>query len=139
MKAAIENLSSILESAVIESLNNYESKNDGGFLGDLYFCYDENTKLSIYDDMENLLNEISLQGDQNTISNTFRQILQKLEQKHFFDKEYISKPFTISLIDEDFVTIEELIFIDDDTLKLEGDIWNSLDKELDEFLKDLMK
>ena len=139
MKAAIENLEPILESAIIESLSNYESNNDGSFLGDLYFRYNENTKLSIYDDLENLLNETTLQENQTTVSHALRHTLQKLEQKHFFDKEYISKPFTISLIDDDFITTEELIFIDDDTLKLEGDIWNSLDKELDNFLKDLMK
>ena len=139
MKASVENLSPILESAIVESLSNYESNNDGSFLGDLYFRYDEDAGLSIYDDMENLLNEIVLQGDQTAISHSLRHILQRLEQEHFFDKEYISKPFTISLIDEDFITIEELIFIDDDTLKLEGDIWDDLDKELDDFLKNLMK
>jgi len=139
MKASVENLGPILESAIIESLNIYESNNDGSFLGDLYFRYDEDAKFSIYDDMENLLNEIVLQEDQTAIFHTLRQILQKLEQAHFFDKEYISKPFTISLIDEEFITIEELIFIDDDTLKLEGDLWSSLDKELDDFLKNLMK
>ena len=139
MKVTNESLGSVLESAIIKSLSNYELSNDGSFLGDLYFRFDEDTKLSIYDDMENLLNEVTLQEEQATISNTLFQILQKLEQEHFFDKEYISKPFTVSLIDEDFISTEELIFIDDDTLKLEGEIWSKLDKELDDFLKNLMK
>ena len=139
MKASIENLSPILESAIIESLRSYESNNDGSFLGDLYLRFEEDAKFSIYDDMENLLNEIVLEEDQTVVSQVLRHILQKFEQEHFFDKDYITKPFTISLIDDDFIAVEELIFIDDDTLKLESDLWNSLDKELDDFLKDLMK
>jgi hypothetical protein len=140
MKVVNKSLFPVLEAAVKESLNNYESNNDGHSLCDLYLYHDkEEAKLSFYDDLENLLNEIQLQKSEALNSATLRSVFQELEQEHFFEKEYLSKPFTVSLIDESFIVLEELIFIDDDTLKLEESIWTNLDKELDDFLKDLMK
>ena len=134
----MKDLFSILESAVKESLDNYISNNDESSLSDLYLYYDnEDEKLTIYDDLENPLNEISLSQESYNL-NTFRTIFQKFEQEHLFDKECISKPFTVSLIDENFIVLDELIFIDDNTLRLGDDLWGNLDKELDDFLKDLL-
>jgi hypothetical protein len=140
MKIINKSLFPVLENAIRESLKNYESSNEGNSLSDLYLYHDkEEAKLSIYDDLENLLNEISLQRGDGINTATFRFVCQQLEQTHLFEKEYINKPFTISLIDESFIVLEELIFIDDDTLKLGEDIWVNLDKELDDFLKNLME
>jgi hypothetical protein len=140
MKQINKSLFPIFETAIQESLKNYESNSDGHSLTDLYLFHDkEDIKISIYDDMENLLNEISLQKREMLNSATLRHIFQRLAQGKMFDRDYISKPFTVSLIDEGFVVVEELIFVDDDTLKLDEDIWVHLDKELDDFLKDLLK
>jgi hypothetical protein len=110
----------VLETAIKENLKVFESNNEGNSLGDLYLSYDEkNAVLSVYDDMENLLNEVQLSSEPGAISETLRYALQKLEQEDLFNKPYITKPFTVSLVDED--------------------IWNRIDKELDDFLKDLMK
>jgi hypothetical protein len=140
MKVVNKSLFPVLEAAVKESLNNYESNSEGHSLCDLYLYHDkEEEKLSFYDDLENLLNEIQLQKSDALNSATLRSVFHQLEQEHFFEKEYLIKPFTVSMIDESFIVLEELIFIDDDTLKLEESIWTNLDKELDDFLKDLMK
>jgi hypothetical protein len=139
MKVIDNDMVDLLEVAVAESLKTYESKNDGSSLSDLYMRYDEEGKLSFYDDMENLLEEIPWQTDQSLSSGTLQTIFQQLEQKQLFEKEYISKPFTVSWVDDNFVVLDELIFIDDDTLKLDGDLWNTLDKELDDFFKTLLK
>jgi hypothetical protein len=140
MKIINKSLFPVLATAFKESLKNYELSNDGRSLSDLYLFYDkEEAKLSIYDDVENLLNEVQLHKGNFLNSVTLQYAVRRLEQERLFEKEYIAKPFTVSLIDESFIVKEELIFIDDDTLKWEEDIWGNLNKELDDFLKDLMK
>jgi hypothetical protein len=139
MKAINKSLCPVLETAVREGLKSYEISSEGHSLSDLYLHYDkEEARFSIYDDRENLLNEVQLQKENALNSATLQYLFQFLERDRLFEKEYINKPFAVSLIDENFVVVEELIFVDDDTLKLGEDIWASLDKELDDFLKKLI-
>lgn len=129
----------ILEQGLKKSLQDYETNSSGNTLSDLYLHYDERSHtLSIYDDMEAMLNEVSFEKKPERFSSLLRQMLQRFEKEKLFDKEYILKPFTISLVDEHFLITEELIFIDDDTMKLESDIWSDIEKELDDFLKKLL-
>ena len=128
----------VLELAVIDSLDNYTSNHDGGSLSDLYLHYDrEEEKLILYDDLDNALNEIAL--DQELFHpGAFRNVFQKLAQTSIFEKPYIAKPFTVSLVDNNFIVTDELIFLDDITLKLEDNLWENIDSELDDFLKQLL-
>ncbi|GHT14554.1 hypothetical protein FACS189432_05600 [Bacteroidia bacterium] len=139
MKTVNTILIPILEIAIKESLEDYESRNEGDSLGDLYLHYDkdENT-LFFYDDLDNLLNKVQLPKGQTFNSATFRFVLQQPGQARLFEKDYIFKPFTISLVNKDLVVIEELFFLDDDTIHISGDIWGNIEKELDDFLTDLM-
>ncbi len=148
MKNVREELIPILESALKKSLNDFEAAASGNSLSDLYLHLDgENSILTIYDDVENKLLEINLEKEQEDdpehfekqLTNTLKQTLLKMEQQHLFDRNFIFNPFAVSLIDDDFIVSEELIFIDDNTLKLDGDLMTNLDKELDDFLKQLMK
>jgi hypothetical protein len=140
MKSINKTQVSLLEIAIRESLKNYESKKEVNSLGDLYLYYDnEENILFFYDDVENLLHEVQLPPGEELSYNTLRFVAQQLNQANFFDKDYISQPFTISLTDRYFVVTEEIFFLDDDTIKLEGDIWPEMEKELDNFLKDLLQ
>ena len=148
MKNVRQELIPILESALKKGLNAFETAASGSSLSDLYLHLDgENSVLSIYDDVENKLHEINLEKEQedepelfeNQMLCTLKQVLSNLEQQHLFDKDFIFKPFAVSLVDDDFIVSEELIFIDDETLKLDGDLMTNLNKELDDFLKELMK
>ncbi len=148
MKTKNEELISILESAIEESLRIFESQNNENSLSDLYIRFDgDNTLLSIYDDVENKMLDVNLEKVQEDdieafekqLNHVLKTALSGLKQKGLFDKDYIFKPFAVSRIDDDFIVSEELIFIDDNTLKLDGDLLANLDKELDDFLKNLMK
>jgi hypothetical protein len=77
--------------------------------------------------------------DQDFSVGTLRYMLQLPEYAQLFEKEYIFKPFSVSLVDKDLVVIEELYFLDDDTVKLNGDIWDNMEKDLDDFLKNLLQ
>jgi hypothetical protein len=140
MKTIDKTLIPTLEIAIKESLRNYESRNEDNSLSDLYLHYDnEENILFIYDDGENLLNEVQFSKDQDFSVGTLRYMLQLPEHAQLFEKEYIFKPFSVSLTDKDLVVMEEIYFLDDDTVKLNGDIWDNMEKELDDFLKKLLQ
>ena len=48
------------------------------------------------------------------------------------------KPFSVSLTDEDFVVIEELLFLDDEVLRADDPLLKDLDADLDDFLTKLL-
>ncbi|MDR0799459.1 MAG: hypothetical protein LBN18_06855 [Dysgonamonadaceae bacterium] len=134
----MKDLFPVLESAVVESLDNYTSNHGGSSLSDLYLLYDrDEEKLVFYDDMDNSLHEISLEKE-SFHPGALRSVFQKLAQTPLFEKEYISKPFTVSLVDENFAVTDELIFLDDNMMKLDDNLWENIDSELDEFLKQLL-
>ncbi|MDR3218684.1 MAG: hypothetical protein LBU22_06845 [Dysgonamonadaceae bacterium] len=142
MKTISKTLVPVLEIALKESLDDYESKNEDNSLGDLYLYHDESENaLFFYDDRDNLLNKVQLPDNQSFNSATFRSLLQQPEMISLFEKDYIFKPFTISLVDKDFIVVEELFFLDDDTIKLDdvNEIWTHIEEELDGFLKDLIQ
>jgi hypothetical protein len=148
MKGTNKSLESVLKTAIEDSLENYQMTNDGSFLGDLYLHYNaENQTIMFFDDVENELLTVNLSDkdiildihSSKAIKFAAKAALKELEKEAVFEKDFIHKPFSVSMIDSDFIVIDELIFIDDETMKLEGDFWVNLDKELDDFLKDLMK
>jgi hypothetical protein len=148
MKVINKGLEPVLKSAIAESLQNYDRANEDSFLNDLYLYYDaENQTVTFFDDVERELFTVNLSDEnvdweidsQRELQYTAKAVLKELEASDVFKREFIHKPFTASLIDSDFIVMEELIYIDDDTLKLEEDLWMEVDKELDDFLKNLMK
>jgi len=148
MKAANERLISVIESAINEGLNNFEAQEQVESLSDLYLYFDEeNASLTVYDDVENQLvvveldcfDESSGKSPEKEVTVAAKVAADRLNKAGLFDKDYILKPFSVSLVDSDFILSEELVFIDDDTLKLNENLLSGLDKELNEFLKELMK
>ena len=51
----------------------------------------------------------------------------------------ILKPYSFVLVDEDKETISDLLLVDDDTLLVNDELLKGLDKELDDFLKNLLE
>ena len=148
MKAVNKSLEPVLRSAVVESLKNYELANDDNFLSDLYLYYDaSNQTLTFFDGIEKelfllILNESAIVWGSDVlqeIKDTTKYVLKGLKDERAFDKEFISKPFTVSLVDNDFMVMEELFCVDDPAVKMGGDLWSGINRELDEFLKNLMK
>ena len=134
-------LAPILEIAIKESLSNYESKEDSNSLDDLYLYYDnEDNSLVIYDDTDHILNKVQLSDDRSfNLIHTLRQVLQQAGKDRLFEREYIVKPFTVNLVDKDFVVLEELFFLDDNTIKISDILWTNIEKDLDAFLENLLQ
>ena len=133
--------SPLLEIAIKESLKNYESKENNNSLSDLYLYQDsEDNSLVIYDDTDFILNRVQIPENQIfNLAYILRQVLQKSGKERLFDKEYIVRPFSVSLIDKDFIVLEELFFLDDDTVKSNSIIWRNIEKDLDDFISKLLQ
>ena len=134
-------LAPILEIAFKECLTNYESKEEVNSLCDLYLYHDsEDNSLSIYDDSDHVLNKVQLPDELFlNIVHTLRQVLQQAGRAQLFNRDYIVKPFTVSLVDKDFVVLEEIFFLDDDTIKVNNSLWRDIEKDLDDFIENLLQ
>lgn len=75
---------------------------------------------------------------QKKVTPILRAVFSILATKNIFDSPNFIKPFSVSLTNEDFLVLEELLFIDDDTLRLDDPLLKDLDAELDEFLAKLL-
>lgn len=59
-------------------------------------------------------------------------------QKHLVDEMSILKPFSFVLEDEDKEAVAELYVVDDDTVIIDPELMAGLDKDLDDFLAELL-
>jgi hypothetical protein len=138
----------LVKSGIQQALASFVSLNLGGMLSDLSIKLDkENERILIYDDLENLLSEeeIEIWSDDNTSEFPAKSFIKKLKlvlndlsKQAVFDKDFIFNPFSVNLVDEQFGCIEELLFLGGDTIKLDSESLFDLDKELNDFLKDLL-
>ncbi|MDR1918191.1 MAG: hypothetical protein LBQ65_00920 [Tannerellaceae bacterium] len=145
MSANNAKVQSIIENAfasVIKELTTNES-----LISDLYVQADaESGELQIFGEEENLLDKIIIFDWVNSdeasfykkVSPAVKTALTTLTAKNQFNHACFLRPFSVSLVDEDFAVMEELLFIDDDTFRLDDPLLKDLDSDLDLFLKELL-
>lgn len=149
MSANNAKIQSVLETTFTSAIGKLTADNSNGYYSDLYIQADaENGELQIYDEEEQLLDKViifdwvgcSCDEDQfnKQVANTVKSVLTLLTAKNVFDSPHIMKPFSISLTDEDFVVIEELLFLDDDVFRADDPLLKDLDADLDDFLTKLL-
>ncbi len=150
MSADYTKVHNVMEHAFKCAVKKIESGHAGSTLiSDLFVQIDtENGEMLIFDDSETLLERLSfsLAGvsfDEESdfvadIATPLKSVLGQMSEQGVFDKESILKPFSISLTDEDFIIQEELLFLDDDTIRLDDALLEKFDKELDEFIDKLL-
>ena len=122
-------------------------KLENAVITDLYINVDkESGKLTIFDDDDQALSEAIIAEWENTpkeqtasIEKLLRSELTQMQKVGLLDKINILKPFSITLVDENKETIVDLAYIDDDTLMLDKELLEGLDKEMDEFLAHLLE
>ncbi|EJX00367.1 hypothetical protein EVA_11528 [gut metagenome] len=73
------------------------------------------------------------------VENVLRNTICKMKEAGEFNKVTILKPYSFVLVDEEKETVAELLLMDDDTLLINDELLKGLDKELDDFLKDLLE
>lgn len=149
MSANNAKIQSILETTFTSAIGKLTAEDSSGYYSDLYVQADaENGELQIYDEEERLLDKVivfdwvgcSCEEEQfnKKVAGIVKSVLALLVAKNIFENPHIMKPFSISLTDEDFVVIEELLFLDDEFLRADDPLLKDLDADLDDFLAKLL-
>ena len=139
----------LIENAFVTAIDKLTKEESANLVSDFYVQVDAETgELQIYDDTERLINKVVIFDWVNSpeeeavfnkkVAATLKAVLTVLSTKKAFDSQRLVKPFSVSLTDEDFVVIEELLFIDEDMLLLDDPLLKDLDADLDKFLADLL-
>ena len=138
-------IESVFQSVVVKLSDNASTI----LVSDLFIQVDQETgEVQIFDDAENLLDKVVIfdwinkNEEESTfiirITSTLKNVLSLLSVKGAFEKKNISIPFAVSLTDEDFSVIEELLFIDEDITRVDDPLLQNLDEDLDLFLAKLL-
>lgn len=105
---------------------------------------DSGEMLAFDDDDQEITRCVVEQWIDNKDENFYDRVLlilrnQLKRHRNIVDNLGILKPFSLVLENDDKENIGELYLADDDTIIVSGDLMEGLDKELDDFFKDLMK
>ena len=147
MKLSQQSLS-IIESAIQKAVAKYTCNCEQTAVTDFHVQPDQTSgQLNVYnDDDEELANVMveewaTYDGDDflENIEPGLRSILCRMKDAGDFDKVTILKPYSFVLVDEDKETVTELLLVDDDTMLVNDELLKGLDKELDDFLKELLE
>ena len=149
MNENITKVQPLIEKAFVEAIDQLTKEESANLVSDFYVQVDAETgELQIYDDAERLMNKVVIFDWVNSpaeedafnkkVAAAIKAVLTILSTKNAFDSTRLVKPFSVSLTDEDFVVIEELLFIDDDMLLLDDPLLKDLDTDLDNFLANLL-
>ena len=139
---------SIIESAIQKAVAKFTCNCEQTVVTDIHLQPDQTSgQLTIYnDDDEELANIMveewaTYEGDDllENVESSLQNILCRMKDAGDFDKVTILKPYSFVLIDEEKETIAELLLVDDDTILVNDELLKGLDKELDEFLKELLE
>lgn len=139
---------SIIESAIQKAVGKYACGCEQTVVTDIHLQPDQTSgQLNIFnDDDESLANAMveewaTYEGDDflESVQPALRNILSRMKEAGDFEKVTILNPYSFVLVDEDKETVAELLLVDDDTLLVDGELLKGLDKELDDFLKDLLE
>lgn len=147
MKLSEQSLSTI-EAAIRQAVAKYTCNCEQTAVTDIHLQPDQSSgQLTIYNDDDEELANVMIEewatydGDdfQENVEPSLRNILCKMKEAGDFDKVTILKPYSFVLVDEEKETVAELLLMDDDTILVNDELLKGLDKELDDFLKDLLE
>ena len=128
MKLSQQSLS-IIESAIQKAVAKYTCNCEQTVVTDIHLQPDQTSgQLNIYND-----------DFLESVEPSLRNILCRMKDAGDFDKVTILKPYSFVLVDDEKETIAELLLVDDDTILVNDELLKGLDKELDEFLKELLE
>ena len=146
MSANNAKVQAVIEATFNSAINKLAANEAGNCYSDLYVQVDaESGELLIYDEEDALVENTIIFDWVNTtcqftqqVAATLKAVLAVLVTKKVFENPCFLKPFSVSLTDEDFSVIEELLFLDDENLRLDDPLLKDLDADLDDFLAKLL-
>lgn len=142
-----ESLLKTLSDVINGALKKFRQSDDLSVVTDIYLQpLHDSAVLRIYDDDEELavvsipqLNDIPEDVFYVEMEKQLRKSLQQIDKLESLETLSIWKPFSFVMVDDDKETYYELMLIDDDTALVSQTLMEGLDKELDDFLSDLLE
>lgn len=145
MKATEQTLQEV-ERAIRKVAEKFPPSEEATLLTDIHLRVSQDSgELLAYDDDDNEINRCVVeQWIENKDDDFYQHVAATLrsslhKQKEKIEQMSILKPYSFVLEDDDKETIEELYLVDDDTVILHEELMAGLDKDLDEFLEQLLK
>lgn len=136
---------SLINQTILGLIKRYSDLEDS-VVTDLYFQPSfEDGELKVFDDEDEMLSSITinelvgLRGS-DSMSDVIAILRRALDHnRKELEQLSILKPFSFVLVDQDKETVAELLLVDDDLVLADEGLLKGLDKELDEFLKNLLE
>ncbi|MDR1499381.1 MAG: hypothetical protein LBI58_00170 [Tannerellaceae bacterium] len=147
MSANIARVQSVIENTLASAVEKLIAEGSGGPVSDLHIQADaESGEVLVFGEDETVLERIVIFDWVNSEEDSFhdkitpvlKASLASLNAGKLFDHASFVRPFSVNLVDENFAVSEELLFVDEDTFRLDDPLLKDLDDELDAFLKDLL-
>ena len=145
MKATEQTLQQI-ERAIRKTADKFPADPDTSVMTDIHVrvIQDSGELITFDDNEEEITRGIVEQWIDNTDDDFYTAIppiIRKCieRQKTLVDNMGIMKPFTFVLENDEKEPVEELYIVDDDLVIIDSDMMQGLDKELDDFLDNLLK
>lgn len=137
----------VLADGIGNALSKFRGSSENAIVTDIYLQpLSDSSELIVYDDDEVLatlkvpeLNEVIKENFYAEMEKILRKALQQIDVAYPLGNLSIWKPFSFVMVDEDKETYYELMLIDDDTVLVSQTLLEGLDKELDDFLSDLLE
>ncbi len=141
-----ESLLKSLANEIGQSLSKYRQSTENTLVTDIYLQpVRSSSELLVYDDEEELkvisvpqLNDMAADTFYADMENILRKTLQLIDSSDSLDSLSVWKPFSFVMVDEDSENFYELMLMDDDTMLASQTLMEGLDKELDDFLYELL-
>ncbi len=135
-----------IERAIRKVADKFPTAKEATQLTDIHFRVSQETgELTVFDDDDKEITRCIIeQWIDNKDDDFFKMAAITLrngltKQKQLIEKMSILKPYSFVLEDDDKETIEDLYLVDDDIVIIHEDLMSDLDKDLDNFLKKLLK
>ncbi len=145
MKATEQTLQQI-ERAIRKVADKFPINDESGILTDIHLRVTQDTgELVAFDDDDKEITRCIIeQWIENKEDNFYEDVAVVLrsmlsKQKDVIEKMAILKPYSFVLEDDDHEHLAELYLVDDDTAIIDQELMAGLDKDLDNFLEDLLK
>ena len=145
MKATEQTLQQ-LERVLRKVAEKFPSQEEATLLTDIHIrVSQESGELTVYDDDDKEITRSVIEqwidnkddGFYDDVAGIVRNVLNK--HKAQVEAMSILKPFSFVLEDDDHENIAELYVVDDDTVIIDEELMADLDKDLDDFLANLLK
>lgn len=141
-----ESLLKSLANEIGQALSKYRQSTENTLVTDIYLQpVRRSSELLVYDDEEELkvisvpqLNDMAADTFYADMENILRKTLQLIDSSDSLDSLSVWKPFSFVMVDEDSENFYELMLMDDDTMLVSQTLMEGLDKELDDFLYELL-